>query len=50
MYKLNEEQRNNLLVFLNRIDYKGLKEVEAVNSILVALSKEKEQNENIDKS
>lgn len=40
MYELTKEQRDNLLVFLNRIDYKGLKEVEAINSIIIALSKE----------
>lgn len=38
--QLTEEQYQNLLVFLNRVEYKGLKEVEAVNDILVALTKE----------
>lgn len=44
MYTLNEEQRNNLLAFLNRVEYKGLKEVELIGNILVALSTKKEEN------
>lgn len=42
MYLLNEEQKKNLLILLNRVQYKGLEEVEAVNNILVSLSKKVE--------
>lgn len=45
MYELNKEQRDNLLVFLNRLEYKGLKEVEAVGDIVYALHNEKVSEE-----
>lgn len=34
---LTEENLNNLIVFLNRIEYKGLQEVEAISQILFAI-------------
>lgn len=45
MYILNEEERANLLILLNRLEYKGIKEVEAVSNILAALSKKQEDKE-----
>ena len=44
---LTEEQHKNLYVFLDRLEYKGFKEVQAINEIMVALNnpteKQKEQ-------
>lgn len=45
--ELTEEQYHNLLLFLNRVDYKGLVEVEAASQIIASLVKGK--HENIDK-
>ena len=33
-FELNEVQLNNLLVFLDRVEIKGLKEIQAMNEIL----------------
>lgn len=35
--ELSEEQISNLLVFLDRVEYKGLKEVQAVQDIMNSL-------------
>lgn len=43
--ELNESQLNNLILFLDRIEYKGLKEVEAINSITSALRNSKIKDE-----
>jgi len=37
-YKFTEQQINNLVVFLNRVDYKGLAEVQAVTEIMAVLA------------
>jgi len=36
--KLNERQLQNLLLFLNRLEYKGLEEVEAAYEIVMAIN------------
>lgn len=33
-YELNENQLNNLIVFLDRVELKGIKEIQAINEIL----------------
>ncbi len=38
-YIFTEENLNNLVVFLNRVEYKGLQEVEAIGQILSVLKK-----------
>jgi hypothetical protein len=34
---LTDQQKNNLLVFLDRVEIKGLKELQAMNEILTSL-------------
>lgn len=36
--KLSDEQLNNLIVFLNRVEYKGLEEVHAIQEILATIN------------
>lgn len=36
--ELTDKQRTNLLLFLDRVDYKGLQEVQAINEIILALT------------
>lgn len=43
-YKFNENQLNNLLIFLDRIEIKGLKEIQAINEILTVLYQPVEEN------
>lgn len=38
----NEQQLNNLLTFLDRIEYKGLTEVQAISDIMFQINKAKE--------
>ncbi len=40
----NENQLNNLLIFLDRIEIKGLKEIQAINEILTILHQPVEEN------
>jgi len=41
-----EQQKNNLMIFLDRVPLKGLKEVQAINEILNALNRiAKEESE-----
>jgi hypothetical protein len=35
---ITEAMKSNLLIFLDRVEYKGLKEVQALNELLTALS------------
>ena len=35
---LDERQLKNLLLFLNRVEYKGLEEVEAAHEIVMAIN------------
>lgn len=37
-YELTESQINNLIVFLNRVNYEGLKDINAINEILQSLN------------
>lgn len=37
---LTEQQLQNLLVFLNRVEYKGFSEVKAISEIMMALESE----------
>ena len=44
--EISEQVQNNLLAFLDRIEYKGFKEVAAINEIMKALNTPlKEENE-----
>lgn len=49
--EMTEAMINNLLIFLNRIEYKGLDEAQAVtyivNTISQALTQNQSQNKNI---
>jgi len=49
--EMTESMINNLLIFLNRIEYKGLDEAQAVtyivNAISQALNQNQSQNKNI---
>ena len=49
--EMTESMINNLLIFLNRIEYKGLDEAQAVtyivNAISQALTQNQSQNNNI---
>ncbi len=49
--EMTESMINNLLIFLNRIEYKGLDEAQAVtyivNAISQALTQNQSQNKNI---
>jgi len=49
--EMTEAMINNLLIFLNRIEYKGLDEAQAVtyivNAISQALNQNQSQNKNI---
>ena len=38
LYKMTDQQVNNLLVFLDRVEYKGFKEIQAANEILKVLA------------
>lgn len=40
----NKQQLNNLITFLDRIEYKGLTEVQAINDIMFQINKAKESN------
>lgn len=42
--KLNDNQWNNLIAFLDRVEIKGLKEVQAINEVLTALQNADEEN------
>ncbi|CAH0118526.1 hypothetical protein PAE9249_01015 [Paenibacillus sp. CECT 9249] len=44
-YALSDEVINNLLVFLDRVKYEGLKETVALNDILQAISKPADETE-----
>jgi hypothetical protein len=46
LFELSEQAKQNILVFLNRLEYKGLDEATAVNEILVSLANP--INENIE--
>lgn len=37
-YELSEQVVNNIITFLDRVDVKGLKEVQAMSEILTALA------------
>lgn len=37
--EMSKDILNNLMVFLDRVDIKGLKEIQAMNEILVSLQK-----------
>lgn len=37
IYRLSEEEVNNIVYFLNKVSFKGLKEVEAATRIIHAL-------------
>lgn len=37
LFEFNEEQLNNLMVFLNRVEMKGFQELTAMNQILDVL-------------
>lgn len=39
MYAFTDREKQNLLEFLNRVKYEGLKEVTAINEIMNRLSK-----------
>ena len=43
--KLDKRQLQNLLLFLDRVEYKGLKEVEAINEIIELLNKASKEGE-----
>ncbi len=48
-FELNEDQLNNLLVFLDRVEFKGLKEFNALSDLLNCFTKDnidKNSNEN----
>ena len=36
--ELTEQQLQNLMAFLNRVEYKGLQEAQAINEIMTVLS------------
>lgn len=36
-YMISDDDLNNLLTFLNRVDYKGFSEVQAINKIIECL-------------
>lgn len=37
-FELTEQQLNNLTIFINRVKFEGLNEVQAINEIMAALS------------
>lgn len=41
--KLEDNQWNNLIAFLDRVEFKGLKEIQAINEILSALQSPSEE-------
>ena len=45
LYRIDEENKNNLMFFLNRVEFKGLKELNAINNILECLSNSIEECE-----
>ena len=45
-FEMTKEQLNNLMVFLDRVDYKGFKEVGAIQEIMVALQSPIYEKEN----
>ncbi len=47
-YELNENQLKNLLAFLDRVEYKGLKEIQLANELLYVFNSPI-QKENQDK-
>lgn len=44
--QLNKSQLNNLILFLNKVEYKGLDEVQAIQEILSAIDAGYSENEN----
>jgi len=49
LYKISEQVKNNIFVFLDRVKFEGIKEITAVNEIISVLSspvKEKEEDIN----
>jgi hypothetical protein len=48
-YEISDEIKNNLFVFLDRVQFQGLKENAALNEIIMALSKpiQEEQEKDI---
>ena len=46
-YFITDGDLKNLIIFLNRVEYKGLEEVSAINKILAVLENPIEENDNI---
>lgn len=44
-YEISEQIMNNILVFLDRVDYKGIKEIQAVNEVLQVLNNPIQESE-----
>lgn len=47
--EISEQVRNNLLTFLDRIEYKGFKEIAAINEIIEVLNKPSQLEEKDEK-
>ena len=46
-FEMTKEQLNNLITFLDRVDYKGFQEIGAVQEIMVALQNPTCEKENV---
>ena len=44
---MTDQQVNNLLVFLDRVEYKGLKDVQAIQELLRVLGSPEEQEDEV---
>lgn len=44
-FEMDEQTLNNLVAFLNRVEYRGLQEVQAINQIMEILSNPEKKEE-----
>lgn len=44
-FEMDEQTLNNLVAFLNRVEYRGLQEVQAINQIMEILSSPEKNEE-----
>lgn len=45
--EITTETANNIMIFLDRVEVKGLKEIHAMNEILNLIYKAKQENEDV---
>ena len=45
LYDINDQVKSNIFVFLDRVKYDGLKEIQAISEIITALSNPVKNNE-----